>query len=96
VHNAVLGRSKEISRATKTVQHAGSHYASAIRVGVNINLYGSVHPDNAKSSDDFWGVGNLLGSEKKLVVVLLPSIVESLEAIWGKADRSCSCEVEAA
>lgn len=47
VHNTVLRRSKEISRATDTIQHAGSHHASAVCVGVDVDFYGSVHSNNA-------------------------------------------------
>jgi hypothetical protein len=65
-------------------------------VGVDIDFYGCVHPNNAESSNDFWGVGHLLGPEQELVVVLLPTIIETLETFWGESNRSCSCEVETA
>jgi hypothetical protein len=37
----------------------------------------------------------LLWTKEKLVEVLLPVIVEALEAVWGETDRGCGCEVEA-
>lgn len=52
VHDRVLGRSQEIGTATQTVEHARSQNASAVGVSVDIDLDGSVHADNTKTTDD--------------------------------------------
>lgn len=39
-----------------------------------------VHADDTEAADDLGIVGDLLGAQEQLVVVLLPAIVEALEA----------------
>lgn len=96
VHDGVLAVSQEISRATETVQHARAHDTGGVGVGVDVDLDGGVHADDAETSDDLRGVGDLLRAEEELVVVMVPVVVEALEAIWREADGGCGCEIELA
>lgn len=54
VHNTIFGRSKEICRTAEAVQHARSHHTSTVCVSVDVDFYGCVHSNNAKSPDDLW------------------------------------------
>ena len=65
-------------------------------MGVDVDFDGGVHADAAEATDDLGGVGDLLGAEEELAGVLLPVVVEALEAVWGEADGGCGCEVEVA
>jgi len=56
VHDGVLGVAKEIGGSAETVQHAATHHASTVGVGVDVDFNGSVHADNAQSLDDLRGV----------------------------------------
>ena len=63
-------------------------------MGVDVDLDGGVHTDDAETADDLGGVGDLLAAEEELVVVVLPVVVEALEAVGGEADGSGRGEVE--
>lgn len=63
---------------------------------VDIDLNGGVHANDPQSADDLRVIGDGLRTQDELVVVAIPVLVEALEAIRGKADRSCSGEVQVA
>jgi len=96
VHDGVLAVSQEISRATETVQHARAHDTGGVGVGVYVDLDGGVHADDAETLDDLGRVGDLLRAEEELVEVMLPVVVEALEAIWREADGGCGGEIKLA
>lgn len=96
VHDAVLGRPQEVGRAAQAVEHAAAHHVGAVGVGVDVHFDRGVHADDAESADDLGGVGDLLGSEKQLVVVGFPAVVEALESIRRESHRCRSREVELA
>lgn len=41
-------------------------------MGVDVNFDGRVHADDAKAADDLGRVGDLLGAEEELGMVVLP------------------------
>ena len=96
VHDGVLGVAEEISGTTETVEHAGAHDVGGVGVGVDVDLDGGVHADNTETTDDLGGVGNGLRTEEDLVIVVVPVLVEALEALGGEADRGGGSEVELA
>ena len=53
---------------------------------VHIDFDGSVHSDDAETADDLGVVGDGLGAEQELVVVVVPVLVEALEAVGREAD----------
>lgn len=65
-------------------------------MGVNVNLDGGVHANDAQAADDLGRVADLLRAEQELVVVRLPVVVEALEALGREADRRGRGELEAA
>lgn len=94
VHDGVLGVAEEISGAAKSVEHTGTHDTGGVGMGVDVNLDWGVHADNTEALDDLWRVRDLLGAEKKLVVVVVPVVVETLETVWGETDGGGGSEVE--
>lgn len=96
VHDGVLGVAEEIGGTTKTVEHAGAHDVGRVGVGVDVDLDGGVHADNTETADDLGSVGDGLGAEEELVIVVVPVLVEALEALGGEADRGGGSEVELA
>lgn len=96
VHDTVLGATQEVCGATETVQHARAHDASAVGVGVDVDLNGGVHADAAQTLDDLGGVGDLLRAEEQLVGVAVPVVVEALEAVGRELDGGGGGEVEVA
>ena len=88
VHDAVLGTAEEVGGATQAVQHTAAHDAGAVCVGVNVHLHRRVHPNHAKSADDLGGVGHLLASEQKPIVVRFPVVIKSLESL-GRESYAC-------
>ena len=82
MHNAVFGGAEEIGGASKTVQHSGTHDTGAVGMSVDVDFNWGVHADNSQSPNNLRRVGDLLGSEEELVVILFPAIVETFEAIW--------------
>lgn len=94
VHDGVLGVAEEISGTAESVEHAGTHDTGGVGVGVDVNLDWGVHADNTETLDDLWGVRDLLGAEKELVVVVVPVVVEALESVWGETDGGGGSEVE--
>ncbi len=72
VHDGILGRTQEIGRASEAVEHAGTHDAGAVGVGVDVDLDGGVHADDAQATNDLGRVGDLLGTEEELGVVVFP------------------------
>ena len=50
-------------------------------MGIDIYFNRRVHADNTKAADDFGRVGDLLGAEKELRRILVPVLVEALEAV---------------
>lgn len=63
-------------------------------MGVDVDLHGGVHANDTEALDDLGGVGNSLASQKDLVGVGVPVIVEALEAIGREADGGGSGVVE--
>lgn len=96
VHDGVLGGAEEVGGTTEAVEHAGAHDAGGVGVGVDVDLDGRVHADDAETADNLGGVGDLLATEEELVVVRLPVVVEALEAVGGEADGGGRRKVETA
>ena len=48
---------------------------------VDVDLNGGVHADDTETADDLRGVGDLLRSQEKLGRIVVPALVEALEAI---------------
>ena len=96
VHDAILGGTQEVGRPAQPVQHPAAHHVGAVGVRVDVYLYGGVHADDAQSTDDLRRVGYLLRPQQKLVVVRLPVVIETFEAIGGEADAGGRGEVEPA
>ena len=65
-----------------------------MRVDVDFNR--GVHADDAQAANDFRAVGDLLAAQEELGRVLVPVLVEALEAVGGEADGCCGGEVEIA
>lgn len=63
-------------------------------MGVDVYFYGCVHADNTQSSDNFRGIGDLLGTKEKFVMVLLPAVIEAFESVGGETHRCRGCEIE--
>jgi len=96
MHDAVLGRPQEISRAAQAIQHAAAQDAGAVCVGVDVDLDGRVHADDAQTADDLWRVAHLLRAQDQLGCVRLPAFVEALEAVGAETDRRRRREVQVA
>ena len=96
VHDAVLGVAEEIGRTAETVEHAAAHHAGRVGVGVDIDLDGRVHANDTETTDDLGRVADLLGAEEKLVIVVLPVVVEALEPSRREADRCRRGEIKTA
>lgn len=96
MHNRDLRIPQKVRRASETVQHPASGNVGRVRVCVDIDLNGGVHANDPQSADDLRVIGDGLRTQDELVVVAIPVLVEALEAIRGKADRSCSGEVQVA
>jgi hypothetical protein len=64
VHDGVLCASKEIGGSAEAVEHAASHYAGGVCVGVDVDFDWGVHADDTKATDDLGAVGDGLGAEK--------------------------------
>lgn len=60
MHDGILGRTEEIGRSSKTVEHSAAHNARRVGVRVNVNFYRSVHTNHAQTSDNLGAVGHLL------------------------------------
>lgn len=43
MHDAVLGRAKEVGRAAEAVEHSRAHDVSAVCMGIDVDLDGRVH-----------------------------------------------------
>lgn len=65
-------------------------------MGVDVDLDRGVHADNTKTSDDLGRVGDLLSAKQQLVEVMIPVVVEALEAVWREANRGSGSEIELA
>jgi hypothetical protein len=65
-----------------------------VRVDVDFNR--RVHANYAQAADDLWRIADLLRAQQEFGRVLVPVLVEALEAVGGEADRGCGCEVEVA
>lgn len=87
VHDGVLGVAEEVGRAAQAVEHAGAVDAGGVGVGVDVDLDGGVHADDAEAADDLGGVGHGLASEQRLGRVQVPVLVEAAEALGGEAHR---------
>ena len=96
VHDGVLGVAEEVGGATETVQHAAAHHASAVGVGVDVDLNGGVHADNSQSLDNLGGVGDGLGTKEELRRVTLVVVVEALETVGAESNGGRGSEVEVA
>lgn len=96
VHDAVLGGAQEVGGAAQPVQHAAAHHVGAVGVRVDVDLDGRVHADDAQPPDDLGRVGHLLRPQQQLVVVRLPVIVKTLEAVGREPDRRRRREVQPA
>ncbi|KAI6775942.1 hypothetical protein HG530_002700 [Fusarium avenaceum] len=77
-----------------TVEHAGSADAGRVGVGVDVDLNRGVHANDTETLDDLGGVGNSLASQKDLVGVGVPVVIEALEAVGREADGGGSGVVE--
>lgn len=96
MHDGVLRAAQEVGGTTETVEHTAAHDASAVGMGVDIDLDGGVHADHTQTLDDLGRVGDSLGAEEQLRRVALVVLVEALEAIGAEADGRRGCEVEVA
>lgn len=96
VHDGVLGVAEEIGGSTKTVEHTATHHASAVGVGVDVDLDRGVHADDSQSLNNLGRVGNGLGTEEKLGCVTLVVVVETLETVGAESNGGCSSEVKVA
>lgn len=96
VHDAVFGRAQEVGRPAQPVQHARAHDARAVGVRVDVHFDGRVHADDAQAADDLGRVGHLLRAQEQLGRVLVPVLVEAVEAVGGEADRGRGGEVQVA
>lgn len=94
MHDTKLRISQKVRRATETVEHPRTHDASTVCVGVNVHLDWRVHTDHSQTADDLWRVRHLLWPQEQLASIVLPAIVESLEAVGRESDRCGSCEIE--
>jgi hypothetical protein len=65
-------------------------------VGVDVDLDGGVHADNAQSLDDLGGVRDGLRAEEELRRVTLVVVVEALETVGAESDGGRGSEVEVA
>jgi hypothetical protein len=96
VHNTVLRGSQKIGAAAETVEHSGAHDAGRVCMGVDVDFDRGVHSNDTETSDDLGAVGDLLGAQEELVVVLLPVVVEALESVRGEADGGGGGELQLA
>lgn len=81
VHDTVLRRAQKVRATSQSVEHPAAHDTRAICVGVDVDLDGSVHADDAEATNDLGRIGNLLGAEKQPGRVILPPVVEAFEAV---------------
>lgn len=65
-------------------------------MGVDVDLNGGVHADNAETADDLWRVADLLRAEEKLSMIVLPVIVEASETSRREANGCRRGEIETA
>jgi hypothetical protein len=93
VHDGVLCASQEICGAAETVEHAGAHDAGGVCVRVDVHFNRRVHSDNTEAADNLGAVGDGLRAEKQLGRIIVPALVEALEAVGGEADGGGGCEV---
>jgi len=96
VHDAVLRGPQEVRRSAQPIQHAAAHDARAVRVGIDVDLHGRVHADDAQTADDLGAIRHLLRAQEQLGRVLVPPVVEAVEAVWREADRGRGREVQVA
>jgi len=94
VHDGVLGGAEEVGAATEAVEHAGAHHAGRVCVCVYIYFDGGVHADDTQTTDDLGRIRDLLRAEEQLRSILLPVIVETLEAVGREANRCCRREIK--
>jgi hypothetical protein len=94
VHDGDLSGTQEISRSSESVEHTGSVDTGGVGVSIDVELNGGVHSDNTETTDDLGVVGNGLGTEEQLVVVVVPVTVEALESIRGETDGGSGGEVQ--
>jgi hypothetical protein len=65
-------------------------------VRVDVDFDGCVHSDDAQAPDNLGAVGDLLRAQEEFRGVLVPVLVEALEAIGREADAGGGGEVEVA
>jgi hypothetical protein len=65
-------------------------------VRVNVDFDWRVHANDAEAANDFGAVADLLGAQEQFGRVLVPVLVEALEAVRREADGCCRGEVEVA
>jgi ferredoxin len=94
VHDGVFRGPQEIRTASEAVEHAAAHDACRIRVCVDVDFDGRVHTDNTEAADNLGAVTDLLRAQEEFGRVLIPVLVEALEAVGGEADGGRGCEVE--
>jgi hypothetical protein len=63
-------------------------------VRVDVDFDGRVHSDDAQAPDNFRAVGDLLAAQEEFRRVLVPVLVEALEAVGREADAGGGGEVE--
>jgi hypothetical protein len=54
----------------------------------------SIHADDTQSTNDLRTVGDLLRAQQELAVIVLPTVVEALEAARAEANAGRGCEVQ--
>jgi hypothetical protein len=96
VHDRVLGVAEEVGGSTETVKHTAAHHASAVGVGVDVDLNGGVHADNSQSLDNLGGVRDGLWAEEELRRVTLVVVVEALKTVGAESNGGRGSEVEVA
>lgn len=96
VHDGVLGVAEEVGGTTETVEHARAHNVGGVGVSVDVDLDGGVHADDTETADDLGSVGDGLRAEEELVIVVIPVLVEALEAGGREADRGGGGKVKLA
>lgn len=96
MHDGVFGVAEEVGGTAEAVEHTRAHDAGRVGVGVDVDLDGGVHADDTEATDDLRVVGDRLAAEKQLVVVGVPVVVETLEAVGGETDGGGGRVVETA
>jgi hypothetical protein len=94
VHDGVFGTPQEIRTSSKTIEHAAAHNTGGVCVRVDVDFDGGVHANDTETTDDLGAVTDLLGAQEEFGRVLVPVLVEALEAVGGEADGGRGCEVE--